>query len=72
MEFNWQIPKILEDEVVGEATTDLYNQAQAMLKDIIDNNRFDARAVFGMFPAQRTDADTVSVFDEAGQMLRIL
>ena len=38
-----------------------------MLKDIIDNNRFDARAVFGMFPAQRTDADTVSVFDEAGQ-----
>lgn len=49
-----------------------YNQAQAMLKDIIDNNRFDARAVFGMFPAQRTDADTVSVFDEAGQMLRIL
>ena len=35
--------------MVGEAATDLYNQAQAMLKDIIDNNRFDARAVFGMF-----------------------
>lgn len=62
-----KFPKILEDEVVGEAATDLYNQAQAMLKDIIDNNLFDARAVFGMFPAQRTDADTVSVFDEAGQ-----
>ncbi|HAV15734.1 MAG TPA: methionine synthase, partial [Acinetobacter nosocomialis] len=62
-----KFPKILEDEVVGEAATDLYNQAQAMLKDIIDNNRFDARAVFGMFPVQRTDADTVSVFDEAGQ-----
>ncbi|MDB0328733.1 methionine synthase, partial [Acinetobacter baumannii] len=62
-----KFPKILEDEVVGEAATDLYNQAQAMLKDIIDNNRFDARAVFGMFPAQRTDADTISVFDEAGQ-----
>lgn len=62
-----KFPKILEDEVVGEAATDLYNQAQAMLKDIINNNRFDARAVFGMFPAQRTDADTVSVFDEAGQ-----
>ncbi|MFI7959553.1 vitamin B12 dependent-methionine synthase activation domain-containing protein, partial [Acinetobacter baumannii] len=62
-----KFPKILEDEVVGEAATDLYNQAQAMLKDIIDNNRFDARAVFGMFPAQRTGADTVSVFDENGQ-----
>ncbi|WP_447501039.1 methionine synthase [Acinetobacter oleivorans] len=62
-----KFPKILEDEVVGEAATDLYNQAQAMLKDIIDNNLFDARAVFGIFPAQRTDADTVSVFDEAGK-----
>lgn len=62
-----KFPKILEDEVVGEAATDLYNQAQAMLKDIIENNRFDARAVFGLYPAQRTAADTVSVFDEAGQ-----
>ena len=62
-----KFPKILEDEVVGEAATDLYNQAQAMLKDIIENNRFDARAVFGLYPAQRTAADSVSVFDEAGQ-----
>ncbi len=62
-----KFPKILEDEVVGEAATDLYNQAQVMLKDIIENNRFDARAVFGLYPAQRTGADTVSVFDEAGQ-----
>ncbi|EXB49248.1 methionine synthase [Acinetobacter sp. 1000160] len=62
-----KFPKILTDEVVGEAATDLYNQAQAMLKDIIENHRFDARAVFGLYPAQRTGADTVSVFDEAGQ-----
>ncbi|WP_336937383.1 methionine synthase [Acinetobacter modestus] len=62
-----KFPKILTDEVVGEAATDLYNQAQAMLKDIIENNRFDARAVFGLYPAQRTGADTVSVFDESGQ-----
>lgn len=62
-----KFPKILEDEVVGEAATDLYNQAQAMLKDVIENNRFDARAVFGLYPAQRTGADTVSVFDETAQ-----
>lgn len=62
-----KFPKILEDEVVGEAATDLYNQAQTMLKDIIENKRFDARAVFGLYPAQRTGADTVSVFDESGQ-----
>ena len=62
-----KFPKILEDEIVGEAATDLYNQAQAMLKDVIENNRFDARAVFGLYPAQRTGADTVSVFDETAQ-----
>ncbi|WP_406612330.1 methionine synthase, partial [Acinetobacter schindleri] len=36
-----KFPKILEDEVVGEAARDLYAQAQAMLKDIIENKRFD-------------------------------
>lgn len=62
-----KFPRILEDEVVGEAATDLYNQAQIMLDDIIRNKRFDARAVFGIYPAQRTDADTVQVFDATGQ-----
>ena len=62
-----KFPKILEDEVVGEAATDLYNQAQEMLKDIIENNRFDARAVFGIYPANRSAADSVEVFTEDGQ-----
>ncbi|KJV39173.1 methionine synthase [Acinetobacter brisouii] len=61
-----KFPKILEDEVVGEAATDLYNQAQAMLKDIIENKRFDARAVFGLYPAKRTGSDTVTAYDESG------
>ncbi len=61
-----KFPKILEDEVVGEAATDLYQQAQIMLKDIIENKRFDARAVFGLYPAKRTAADTVTVYDEQG------
>lgn len=63
-----KFPKILQDEVVGEAATDLYNQAQTMLKDIIENNRFDACAVFGIHPAKRTGKDTVSVYDEAGNV----
>ena len=62
-----KFPKILQDEIVGEAATDLYNQAQAMLKDIIDNKRFDARAVFGIYPANRSAADSVEVFNEDGQ-----
>lgn len=66
MEPAGKFPKILEDEVVGEAATDLYQQAQIMLKDIIENKRFDARAVFGLYPAKRTAADTVTVYDEQG------
>ena len=61
-----KFPKILEDEVVGEAATDLYNQAQEMLKDIIENKRFDARAVFSIYPANRSAADSVEVYDESG------
>lgn len=57
-------PKILQDEVVGEAATDLFNQAQEMLKDIIKNNRFDARAVFTIQPAARTAHDSVSVYSD--------
>ncbi|MEN8426997.1 methionine synthase [Acinetobacter schindleri] len=63
-----KFPKILEDEVVGEAARDLYAQAQAMLKDIIENKRFDARATFSIYPANRVAADTVAVADEAGNV----
>ncbi|MGB9191884.1 MULTISPECIES: methionine synthase [unclassified Acinetobacter] len=61
-----KFPAILKDEVVGEAATDLYEQAQKMLKDIIENKRFDARAVFGIYPANRSAADSVEVYDETG------
>lgn len=62
-----KFPAILKDHVVGEAATDLYNQAQAMLKDIIDNKRFDARAVFGISPANRVGADTVAVYSDTSR-----
>ena len=61
-----KFPAILTDKVVGEAATDLFEQAQTMLKDIIENKRFDARAVFGIYPANRSAADSVEVYDESG------
>jgi len=63
-----KFPKILQDSVVGEAATDLYHQAQIMLEDIITNKRFDARAVFSIQPAQRTGADTVSIYNDQGHI----
>ncbi|WP_180049652.1 methionine synthase [Acinetobacter sp. YH12105] len=63
-----KFPKILEDDVVGEAARDLFEQAQIMLKDIIENKRFDARATFSIYPANRVASDTVAVADENGNV----
>ncbi|WP_227429961.1 methionine synthase [Psychrobacter sp. I-STPA6b] len=57
-------PKILTDEVVGEEANDLYNNAQAMLQDFINDKLVTAKAVFKIMPAQRTAPDTVTVYDK--------
>jgi 5-methyltetrahydrofolate--homocysteine methyltransferase len=61
---SWQLagqyPAILQDEVVGEQATALFQDAQEMLKDIIEHQRIRAHAVFGLFPAQRDGDDIVT------------
>lgn len=64
-----KFPKILDDEIVGESARELYDNAQTLLKDIIDNQRFDARAVFTLMQAKRTDTVTVTVYDNCGDGL---
>lgn len=56
-------PRILEDEVVGEAATNLFNDAQAMLKKIVDEKLIKARAVIGFWPANTVNADDIVLFD---------
>ena len=60
-------PKILNDDVVGEAAQNLFNDAQALLKDIIDNKRLTARAVFGLWPANTVNHDDIEVYSVAGK-----
>ena len=64
---SWELagkyPKILEDEVVGEAARDLFNDAQAMLKRIIDEKLLTANAVIGFWPAA-SDGDDVIVYTD--------
>jgi len=54
-------PDILEDEVVGEAARDLWRDAQAMLKQILEEKWFEARGVVGFWPAQ-SDGDDIVVY----------
>ena len=59
-------PAILEDEVVGEAARDLWRDAQAMLRRIIDERWFEARGVVGFWPAQ-ADGDDIVVYADEGR-----
>ncbi|MFN2944607.1 vitamin B12 dependent-methionine synthase activation domain-containing protein, partial [Escherichia coli] len=65
-------PRILTDEVVGEAATSLFNDAQAMLKKLIDEKLIKARAVFGFWPANQVEHDDLEVYGADGETLATL
>ncbi|MFP3544619.1 methionine synthase [Rhizobium sp. SIMBA_035] len=56
-ELRGRYPAILEDEKQGEAARALWNDAQAMLKKIIDEKWFRPRAVIGFWPANAVGDD---------------
>ncbi|WP_289041594.1 methionine synthase [uncultured Zobellia sp.] len=50
-ELHGKYPDILTDEVVGVQATELFADAQKMLKDILKNKKLTGKGVFGLFPA---------------------
>lgn len=64
-----KFPKILDDKVVGEAATNLYQDAQALLKTIIENKQLKAAAVFGFWPANTSEHDDIELFDDSGDTI---
>ncbi len=70
---SWELfgkyPQILTDEIVGEQATELFSDAQKILKKIINENLFTAKGIFGIFPANATENDDVEVKDELGNHL---
>jgi 5-methyltetrahydrofolate--homocysteine methyltransferase len=56
-EMKGRFPAILEDEKQGEAARSLYEDAQAMLRRIIDERWFQAKAVIGFWPANAVGDD---------------
>ena len=65
-------PRILQDEVVGEAATALFADAQAMLNKLIDEKLIRARAVFGFWPANQVAHDDLEVYGDNGEQLATL
>jgi 5-methyltetrahydrofolate--homocysteine methyltransferase len=61
-ELTGRYPKILQDEIVGEAARNLFADAQGMLKRIIEERWLTANAVIGLFPANSIGDDDVEVY----------
>jgi 5-methyltetrahydrofolate--homocysteine methyltransferase len=66
-----KFPAILEDEKVGEAASQLYQDAQAMLAQIVDEGWLTARAVFGFWPAARVDGEDIAVYQDSERQQRL-
>ena len=70
-EFAGKFPEILTDEVVGEAATQLFADAKAMFKKVIDNKLLQANAVIGIFAANSINED-IEIYGENGDTLTTL
>ncbi len=67
-------PRILEDEHIGEAAREVFDEARAMLKRIIAEKWLSARGVIGFWPANSARGDDVAIYgDEArGEPIEML
>ena len=64
-ELKGRYPTIFEDPIVGSKAEDLFDDAQRLLKEILDNRLLTARAVYGLFPANSVGDDIEVYKDES-------
>ena len=63
-ELSGRYPKILQDEIIGEQAQQLFDDAQVMLKKIVDEKLFTAKAVIGFWPAAQSNFDDIAVYQD--------
>ncbi|MCB1736303.1 MAG: cobalamin-dependent protein, partial [Gammaproteobacteria bacterium] len=63
-ELKGKYPKIFDDEYVGEEARKLFDDAQAMLKQIVDEKWLTASAVFGFWPANQVNEDDIELYTD--------
>ncbi len=62
-ELKGRYPEILKDPAVGAEATNLFNDAQALLRRIVTEKRYTARAVLAFWPANAV-GDSVEVYSD--------
>jgi 5-methyltetrahydrofolate--homocysteine methyltransferase len=66
-ELKGKFPGILEHPKHGAEATKLYEDAQELLKDIIDQNRFQLKAVYGYYPVKRAKTEDLTLMGSDSQ-----
>ena len=56
-------PEILSDAVVGSQATELFDDAQKLLKQVVANRLLKAKARFGLFPVNRV-GDDIEIYSD--------
>ncbi len=64
-----KFPAIFDNAVIGEEARKLYNDANAMLDEIISAGSLKANGIVGLFPATSVEHDDVKILDESGKEL---
>jgi 5-methyltetrahydrofolate--homocysteine methyltransferase len=64
-ELSGPYPRILQDDVVGEAARKVFAEAQDMLARIARENWIVANGVFGLFPAAQVNNDDIEIYADA-------
>ncbi|MEI8383080.1 MAG: methionine synthase [Planctomycetota bacterium] len=69
-ELRGKYPKIFEDPTVGEQARKVFDDAQALLKRIIDEKLLTARGIYGFWPAVSEGDDIVVTIPDSATTVR--
>ena len=65
--YTWEMkgryPKILTDPKLGTEASKLFEDAQSLLRDIVEKRRFQPKAIIGFFPAN-SDGDDILIYTD--------
>jgi 5-methyltetrahydrofolate--homocysteine methyltransferase len=63
-----RFPEVLSDKIFGAEAKRIYEDAQKLLKKIVDEKWFTANGVIGFWPATSNNADTITLQTEKGEV----
>ena len=62
-EFRGLYPDLLDQPKAGPAARELFDNAQELVRELIEGNKLTARAAYGFFPANR-DGDDIIIYED--------